>query len=94
MWGLPPDSRVKRHFSSAPASTEVTLLATIADRLSFIAWSKTKDAEKGRNRPPSILDILYGKDDNRDLTTFNTKEDYEITRKKLLEGIDNGNTIR
>ena len=90
MWGLPPDSRVKRHFSKTPVSGEITLLATIADRLSFIAWSKTKDAEKGKNRPPSILDAIYGREKNQDLTVFNTADDYESTRQKLLEVINHG----
>ena len=90
MWGLPPDSRVKRHFSKAPVSGEITLLATIADRLSFIAWSKTKDAEKGKNRPPSILDAIYGREKNQDLTVFSTADDYESTRQKLLEVINHG----
>ena len=35
-----------------------TLLARIADELSFQSWAKTKDGQKNRNRPESILKAL------------------------------------
>lgn len=90
LWGLPQESRVMRHYSKQPASNEVMLLANIADSLNFIAWSKTKDAEKGKNRPPRITDSLYGKDKKEDVTTFASAEDYEAARRKMLERIENG----
>lgn len=92
LYGLPPDSRVMRHYSKEPATTEIMLLASIADSLNFIAWSKTKDAEKGKNRPARIIDELYNKNDKKkdDISTFSSPEDYEATRRAILERIQNG----
>lgn len=77
-----------RFYSKQTATNDVLLLATIADRLSFIAWSKTKDAEKGKNRPQSILEALIGKE--KDVTTYDTADEYELARRKLLERIEHG----
>lgn len=35
-------------------SVSAHLLATVVDQLNLLLWSKTKDGEKGRNRPSSI----------------------------------------
>lgn len=76
-----------RYYGKQPASNEVLLLASIADSLNFIAWSKTKDAEKGKNRPERILNSLYKKEKKEDITTFDSPEDYEATRRELLKKI-------
>lgn len=36
------------------------LLAIIADGVRWLMWSKTKDAEKNRNMPESIYELLMG----------------------------------
>lgn len=56
--GLREDSRIKLKMSNQLVPFETMLLAGIYDRLSLLLWSKTKDAEKGRNMPKTISDEL------------------------------------
>jgi len=83
--GLRDDSRIKMKLSGAKAPAEIILLASIIDRLSVLVWMQTKDAQKGRNRPKSLLDIMYPKETNN--TVYRTGEDFEKARKKLIEGM-------
>ena len=46
------------HISGSKLTLEQTLLARIADELSFQSWAKTKDGQRKRNRPKSILKAL------------------------------------
>jgi len=56
--GLPADSRLMKTLSKQKLTIEQTLLSLIVDRLSWLVWAKTKDGQKGRNKPESIYEIL------------------------------------
>lgn len=56
--GLRDDSRIKMKISNSRVTLSQALWARIADELTFLSWTKTKDAQKGRNRPASILKML------------------------------------
>lgn len=58
--GLRENSRIKMKMAGIQASQDTLLLAAAVDRLSLLVWAKTKDAEKGRNKPGSIFDKLAG----------------------------------
>lgn len=76
--GLSDDSRVKRHISGAKYPLETILLARIADELSFLSWTKTKDAQKNTNRPKSILQsLLDSGQKNEEYATFSTMDEFE-----------------
>lgn len=64
------------------------MLAVIADRLNFIAWSKTKDAQKGRKyKEKSFYEILTQKEKPKDdLMLFDTVEEYEEYMRRRNEG--------
>ena len=79
--GLRDDSRIKMKLSGAKVTTEIMLLAAAVDRLSFLTWAKTKDAEKGRNRPKSILDAINAKE--KDTISFTSGEEFEKEWKRL-----------
>ena len=86
--GLRDDSRIKMKMAGAKLDVRDTLLAVIADRLTWLCWAKTEDGTKGRNAPKSILELLTGtngKDDN--LMTFDTGKDFEEERKRILSMI-------
>ena len=75
--------------SGQKLSYEDTMLTSIYDSLNVLLWSKTKDGQKNRNRPKSLLmEILHGKKalENDDLMSFETGEEFEKTRNKLLRG--------
>ena len=56
--GLGGDSRIMQKMAGQPVNNNIILLAGILDKLSFLAWTKTKDAQTGRNRPISVLNKL------------------------------------
>ena len=85
--GLPDDSRVKMAISGSKLTIEQNLLARILDSVNFIAWAQTQDAEKNRNRPKSILDVLLGNDTKHEkLASMKTKEEFHTRWKELTGG--------
>lgn len=87
--GLREDSRIKMKISGMPADRMTLLTAIIADRLTFLAWARTKDGEKGRNKPGSIFAKIMnvGKKEEKDFNVYRTPEEFEEARRKALEGI-------
>ncbi|HEV7796307.1 TPA: hypothetical protein VZI64_002006 [Streptococcus pneumoniae] len=87
-YGLRDDSRIKQMMSDQIVPLETTLLASIVDRLSLSLWLKTKDRQKGVNRPASIAELLTKNNkeegDKRDYLVFESGEDFENYRKALL----------
>ncbi|CAG6259933.1 phage protein [Streptococcus pneumoniae] len=87
-YGLRDDSRIKQMMSDQIVPLETTLLASIVDRLSLSLWLKTKDGQKGVNRPASIAELLKKNNkeegDERDYLVFESGEDFENYRKALL----------
>ena len=63
-----------------------TLIARMVDELSFQSWSKTKDGQKNRNRPESVLKLLTEEKED-ELVSFMTAEDFN----KAWESITNVN---
>lgn len=80
--GLRDDSRIKMRLSGASAPTDIMLLAAAVDRLSLLVWAQTNDAQKGRNRPKSILESFTVKETNT--TTFESGEEFIKEREKLI----------
>lgn len=81
--GLREDSRIKMAVSGASVSTDMLMKAIMADALNLLVWSKTKDAQKNRNRPKSIVDMVTRKKTS-DLEAFRTVEEFEQRRRELL----------
>lgn len=77
--GLNDDSRIKRKLSDSKLSLTEMLLALICDALHFLAWTKTKSAQKNQNRPESIFKKLMGKENKvkDSLMSFATVEEYK-----------------
>ena len=88
LFGLSEDSRVKRKVSNNKLSFNQMLLCSIYDSLQFLCWTKTKDAQKNKNRPKSILEKMLGEDKkNKDeLQSFATIEEYETYMSRFTRG--------
>lgn len=84
--GLPADSRTKARMTGNRGATEETLLALIADYLQTLVWMQSKDGAEGRNRPRSIIDIIYGEGTETDTDTFESPEAFLAERKRILSG--------
>ena len=62
------------------------LLAIMADRLGLLWWAMTKDAQKNRNRPPSILTMLNGGEDSEKNTqAFASADAFEAARERIMK---------
>ena len=87
--GLRDDSRIKMKISGRTVPTDTILLAAAVDKLSLLVWAKTKDAEKGINRPESIAAKLLGigKEDESECVLFRTPEEFEEARRRAIEGV-------
>ena len=81
--GLRDDSRIKMKLSGAKVPPDILLLAGIIDRLNLLLWAKTKDAEKGWNRPKPILENLYKEESN--VSAFTSGKEFEKERQKLIK---------
>ena len=82
--GLRENSRIKMKLSGAKVKPDFLLLAAAVDRLSLLVWSKTKDAEQGRKRPKSLVEVLNGKKKESDVMAFNTAEEWERAKAKII----------
>lgn len=85
-FGLRDNSRIKMKMSETPVDLNTILIASALDRLNFLSWCKTKDAEKGRNRPKSVVQSLLNKENKqeRDFEVYASPEEFYAAREKLL----------
>lgn len=83
--GLPDNSRSIGRLVGLPCEMDTLLLAAIADRLSLLVWSKTKDAQKGRKRPQMITDGLLKKSDKKDIEAFSDVDSFEAARRRFFK---------
>lgn len=89
--GLRDNSRIKMKLNEQIIPIESMLLAGLSDKLTMLLWAKTEDGQKGKNRPPLILDSFNQKDKNqKDTVVFSSGEDFEQTRRKLLTQAESG----
>ena len=89
--GLRADSRIMMKISGMKTPFDTLLLATTVDLLRLLLWSKSDDGHKNRNKPESIAEKLFdskeGNSSNRKNTSFNSSEEFEATRNKLIQKI-------
>lgn len=83
-FGLKEDSRVRLKLSGCKISLTEMLLARITDELSFQSWAKTKDGQKNRNRPESVLKKLIEEPKEEDLVSFMTADDFEKAWQEIV----------
>lgn len=84
--GLRDDSRIKMKMSGAKVPLDTLILGMIADRIGNLIWSLSDEAKRGP-KPPQFLEMIYGeeiKTAKSDVVTFNSPEDYEKARQKIL----------
>lgn len=84
--GLRENSRIKMKISGVSVQPDFLLLAAVVDRLSMLVWAKTKDAQKGRNKPRSIVGILDGKTKESNIAAFDTAEEWEAEKARIIGG--------
>lgn len=83
-FGLRDDSRTKMHIAGIKLTLERTLFAKIADELAFQSWAKTKDGQKNRNRPQSILKSLLESKTEDKIEVFDNAEEFNEAWRKIV----------
>lgn len=90
-YGLRDDSRIKMRMNEQNVTLDNLLLAGINDALNLLVWFKTKDGQKGNNKPELITSKLVGiAEKTSDNEVFVSGQDFEETRLKLIENIGGG----
>lgn len=84
--GLKEDSRIKLRLANQRVGINTMLLALMADRLGLLVWSKTKDGQKGRNQPRSLVDSLNHVIKEPETMVFESSEDFERMKNEIIEG--------
>lgn len=83
--GLRDNSRFKLKLNGMKATTDTMLSAIACDYLAKLWWSKTEDAEHGRNKPISILSqLLEDNAENNEKDGFDSIEEFNNARSRLL----------
>lgn len=88
--GLRDGSRIKLKLVGESQPLNTMLLAAIADRLALLLWARTKDGEKGRNRPKMIVESLTEQQCPERVKGFKKAEDFERTWATVTGGERNG----
>lgn len=88
--GLKDDSRIKMKMAGMKIDFNTMLLAKICDDLNLLVWIQTKDGQKNRNQPISILAKLLNGDEKSDLVGFESADEFEAEREKLLKELREG----
>ena len=90
--GLRDNSRIKMRLCGSAVAQDTMLLAAAVDKLTFLAWAKTKDAQSGRNRPQSIWAALLGREKSKSaVVAFDTAAEFEAARAEILGAKPDGN---
>lgn len=89
--GLKDDSRVMMAASGMKVSQEKLLLAAIVDYLAILVWTKTKNGQKNKNKPKSLYEALTGEAKADNIVSFNSPEEFERARERILRGEADGN---
>lgn len=86
--GLKDDSRIKIALSDTKCSADTLLMAMMVDDLNFIAWSKTENAKNNENRPSSIVNLFLNREEQKEVSSFASGEEYEEFRSNILRDIE------
>ena len=87
--GLRDNSRIRMKMSGAKADQMTLLTAMMVDRLSLLVWSKTKDAEHGRNQPESLAAALLESGEKKpedECQAYQTADEFQTAWKAAMEG--------
>lgn len=91
--GLRDDSRIKIKMSGMKMDFNKYILAALFDKVNWLCWTKTKDAQHGTHVPESILDLLLQTDKPNapdEFMVFDSPEAFEKARQDLLGETQDG----
>lgn len=90
--GLREDSRIMMLFSGNKIRPSLLLQAASLDKLALLWWAETKDGQKNRNRPESVVESLTkeNKQPEEPAIVFESAEEFNRAREEMLKRIKDG----
>ena len=91
--GLRDDSRIKLKMSGMKVDFERHLLAALFDKVNWLCWTKTENAQHGRNVPERILPLLLQdtpEKSEEEVQVFESPEAFDQEWQRLLGEIQDG----
>ena len=86
--GLRDNSRLYKKMNNLKVSSfEEYLLINIFDDLNWLCWSRTKDGQKGRNRPLSIMERLNKQQEKDNVVAFSSGEAFLDRYRNIAEKV-------
>lgn len=76
--GLSEDSRSKRRLTGARIKLDTLLIASLVDRVSVLAWRQTKDGQRGKRPPESVVRMLLSPPKVREELAFDSVEAFGV----------------
>lgn len=83
--GLRDNSRIKMKMANIKYEFKDILLMSVVDHLAVLTWQNTKDAQRGQNKPKSLVSKLLEIDKNEDILSFASSSEFEKARQELLK---------
>ena len=84
--GFRENSRIKMKMKGMPVEDDTLLLASISDGINMIIWMLSEDGRTGTNRPKSIIRNFIGGDQEEQIASFSSPEEFEAARMKVMNG--------
>ena len=84
--GLRETSRIRQKLEGIKADPDTIIMAKIFDVVNTLLWTKTKDAEKGRNQPKSFAQMFIDTGEPEPSSYANGAE-YEKARAEIIKKI-------
>ena len=87
--GLRDNSRIKMKLSGSKVPLDLFLQAVMVDKLSWLVWAKTEDARAGKNRPVSVVSLLYGEQEPKSKSKYQQFDSGDDFSKRWAELANN-----
>ncbi len=84
--GLRENSRIKMKLSGMKVDRDTLLMGMMADNLNFLAWTKTKAAQTGRDRPKSVLQALLNVEKRPEAQSYGSGDEFSSAWERLTGG--------
>ena len=84
--GLPDTARVRMKMAGTRVSSDLLLQASMVDCLSLLVWMQTRDGQKNRRRPRSIVSVLTGEEQRNAIQAFESEEEFWAAIRAADEG--------
>lgn len=86
-FGLRAESRSKTILNGSKLPIDLLIRSMTLDNLRQLVWFQSKDGAKGRNRPPSLTEMMLKEKEpvQNEILSFDSGEDFERERERRIK---------